>query len=140
MATKKARAGASGSPEQAAAVAAGVLWSCFARGLNAPDEQLAALAEAFRAEGLDPQLPFLERGSTDCYTLTGELPAAMPRRPIATAAHRFVSRSKLALHFAVARSLDSRAVLSAGVVVAISRLIYSLRVSSRLAQIFRLLA
>jgi hypothetical protein len=69
-------------------IAAGVLWSCFARGISAPEERLAALAEAFRAEGLDPQLPFLERGSTDFYTLTGELPAEMPRRvatPLAVA-------------------------------------------------------
>lgn len=66
-------------------IAAGVLWSCFARGANAPDERLAALAEAFRAEGLDPASPFLERGSTDFYTLTGELPAEMPRRAAAPA-------------------------------------------------------
>jgi HopA1 effector protein family len=58
-------------------IAARALWSCFLHGLTDEDARLAALAEAFRAAGLDPATPFLERGSTDFYTLTGELPASL---------------------------------------------------------------
>ncbi|HEX8179667.1 MAG TPA: T3SS effector HopA1 family protein [Pyrinomonadaceae bacterium] len=56
-------------------IAARSLWSCFLHGLTTHEQRLSALAEAFRAAGLDPAAPFLERGSTDCYTLTGDLPA-----------------------------------------------------------------
>jgi len=59
-------------------ITARALWSCYMRGLTDKEARLAALAEAFRAEGLDPAAPFLERGSTDFYLLTGELPA-LPR-------------------------------------------------------------
>jgi hypothetical protein len=61
-------------------IAARVMWSCFVRGVKGADERLSALASALRAEGLDPEAPFLERGSKDFYTLAGELPP-MPRSP-----------------------------------------------------------
>ncbi|MDT5295741.1 MAG: hypothetical protein QOJ76_2621 [Acidobacteriota bacterium] len=78
-------------------IAARVMWSCFARGMNDREERRTALAAAFRAEGLDPEAPFLERGSKDFYTLAGELPP-MPRPPrplnTPTAARRHKRRWK----------------------------------------------
>lgn len=61
-------------------IAARALWDCFARGVAEPEARLAAVAEAFRAEGLDPETPFLEKGSRDVYAMTGELPT-MSRLP-----------------------------------------------------------
>jgi hypothetical protein len=49
------------------------MWDCFIRGEAETQVRLDALATAFRAEGLDPTAPFLDRGSSDFYTLTGDL-------------------------------------------------------------------
>lgn len=77
-------------------LAARGLWACFRRGPRDLDARLDAVAEAFRAEGLDPAAPHLERGSEDFYTLTGELPAsARPTRtPLAPPARRPKRRRK----------------------------------------------
>jgi hypothetical protein len=64
-------------------IAAEALWSSFAQGLTDPDSRLSALARAFRQAGLDPELPFLERGSTDSYDLSFEPAARKARQPAA---------------------------------------------------------
>lgn len=61
-------------------ISARALWECFTRDITDPEERLSVVVEAFRAEGLDPELPFLEKGSRDLYSMTGELPT-MSRLP-----------------------------------------------------------
>jgi hypothetical protein len=74
-------------------LAARGLWDCFRRGLADRDARLASIAEAFRAEGLNPAAPHLERGSRDFYNLGGELPLNM--RPLAVPnGHRAKRRKK----------------------------------------------
>jgi hypothetical protein len=73
-------------------LAARGLWDCFRRGLAERDARLASIAEAFRAEGLDPAAPHLERGSRDFYALEGELP--LNTRHLALAPARRPKRRK----------------------------------------------
>jgi hypothetical protein len=55
-------------------LAARALWACFVRGVGRADERSSLLMDAFRAEGLDPEFPYLDKNSTDLYSLTGDLP------------------------------------------------------------------
>ncbi|MFL6255343.1 MAG: T3SS effector HopA1 family protein, partial [Pyrinomonadaceae bacterium] len=79
-------------------IAARSLCLSAARGLSRLEERLDALAAAFRAEGLDPGAPFLERGSVDFYTLSDELPAAArftrPARPARRPKRRWKNHAK----------------------------------------------
>ncbi len=56
-------------------LAARALWACFVRGVGQREERVSLLLEAFREEGLDPLFPYLDKNSTDFYSLTGDLPA-----------------------------------------------------------------
>lgn len=60
-------------------IAARTLCSCFVRGVRDPEERLSLLMKAFEEEGLNPASPYLDRNSTDFYSLTGELPP-LPQR------------------------------------------------------------
>jgi hypothetical protein len=73
-------------------LAARGLWACYRRGLSDADARLASIVETFRAAGLDPAAPHLERGSKDFYALEGELP--LSARPIAANITRRPKRRK----------------------------------------------
>ncbi|MGE5674496.1 MAG: T3SS effector HopA1 family protein [Mycobacterium leprae] len=53
-------------------LAAQGLWQAYTQGFAEPDARLNAVAEAFQAEGLDPERPYLEPGSADDYALNLE--------------------------------------------------------------------
>lgn len=55
-------------------LAARALWDCFVRGVGHAEERVSLLMDAFREEGLDPEFPYLDKNSTDSYSLTGDLP------------------------------------------------------------------
>lgn len=48
------------------------LWRCHTEGLTELDPRLGAIAETFRAEGIDPEFPYLQPGSADRYDLNLE--------------------------------------------------------------------
>lgn len=50
-------------------LAAQALWQCHTQQLTDPEQRLGAIAEAFRAGGLDPAHPYLEPGSDDSYAI-----------------------------------------------------------------------
>lgn len=77
-------------------VIAKALWHCFVHGITAPEERLAAAAEFFRANGIDPVQPHLAAGSTDTYDLTANLPDPLwhVQRPGRTAPARSRNRKK----------------------------------------------
>lgn len=65
-------------------LAARALWACFVRGEGRRAGRVSLLMEAFREEGLDPLFPYLDKNSTDFYSLTGDLPTpprATHKRP-----------------------------------------------------------
>lgn len=55
-------------------LAARALWACYVRGAGGHEERVSLLMDAFREEGLDPEFPYLDKNSTDFYSLTGDLP------------------------------------------------------------------
>jgi hypothetical protein len=56
-------------------LAARALWACFVRGVGGDEGRVSLLMDTFREEGLDPLFPYLDKNSTDSYSLTGDLPA-----------------------------------------------------------------
>ena len=61
-------------------VVAQTLWQCFTAGQTDPVARLITLERMFKQAGLDPLRPFLDRQSSDVYSLAGQ--PASPRRAV----------------------------------------------------------
>ncbi len=63
-------------------ICAHALWAGFVSGATEPEARLATLVNAFREQGLDPALPYLNRGARDVYTLDKDSTGTMQAQPL----------------------------------------------------------